>query len=75
MFKRFQFTNYLILLSIKITIPKGFEVIFILKERKKVNSNNDPSAGSPTNTLLRLLLPLFGKVHSNSPQQTRSTRK
>ena len=24
---------------------------------------NDPSAGSPTETLLRLLLPLSGKVH------------
>ncbi len=29
-----------------------------------VCSRNDPSAGSPTDTLLRLLLPLSGKVHS-----------
>ena len=27
---------------------------------------NDPSAGSPTETLLRLLLPLSDKVHSTS---------
>jgi hypothetical protein len=27
---------------------------------------NDPSAGSPTETLLRLLLPLSGKVHETS---------
>jgi hypothetical protein len=30
-------------------------------------SVNDPSAGSPTETLLRLLLPLNGKVQSTSP--------
>ena len=29
---------------------------------------NDPSAGSPTETLLRLLLPLNGKVQSASPR-------
>jgi hypothetical protein len=29
---------------------------------------NDPSAGSPTETLLRLLLPLDGKVQSASPK-------
>lgn len=28
---------------------------------------NDPSAGSPTETLLRLLLPLSDKVHRTSP--------
>ena len=34
---------------------------------------NDPSAGSPTETLLRLLLPLSDKVHKtfrNAPQRT-----
>ena len=34
---------------------------------------NDPSAGSPTETLLRLLLPLSDKVHKtfqNAPQET-----
>ena len=31
-------------------------------------SVNDPSAGSPTETLLRLLLPLNGKVQSTSPR-------
>jgi hypothetical protein len=30
---------------------------------------NDPSAGSPTDTLLRLLLPLNDKVQSTSPQE------
>ena len=30
------------------------------------NTRNDPSAGSPTETLLRLLLPLSGKVHKTS---------
>ena len=29
----------------------------------KLTSANDPSAGSPTETLLRLLLPLSDKVH------------
>ena len=28
-----------------------------------LDSANDPSAGSPTETLLRLLLPLSDKVH------------
>jgi hypothetical protein len=37
-------------------------------ERESVN---DPFAGSPTKTLLRLLLPLNGKVQSTSPQDTR----
>ena len=32
-------------------------------------SANDPSAGSPTETLLRLLLPLSDKVHLNFPTQ------
>ena len=30
------------------------------------HSANDPSAGSPTETLLRLLLPLSDKVHKTS---------
>ena len=29
----------------------------------KIKFHNDPSAGSPTETLLRLLLPLSDKVH------------
>ena len=33
---------------------------------------NDPSAGSPTETLLRLLLPLNDKVHSSSHIATRN---
>ena len=40
---------------------------FLLLLRESVN---DPSAGSPTETLLRLLLPLNGKVQSTSPQDT-----
>ena len=32
---------------------------------------NDPSAGSPTDTLLRLLLPLNGKVRTASGTDTR----
>ena len=33
-------------------------------------SSNDPSAGSPTDTLLRLLLPLNGKVRTASGTDT-----
>ena len=32
--------------------------------------DNDPSAGSPTETLLRLLLPLNGQVQSSSRYQS-----
>ena len=32
---------------------------------------NDPSAGSPTETLLRLLLPLSDKVHSSFHNETK----
>ena len=32
-----------------------------------IANTNDPSAGSPTETLLRLLLPLSNKVHDISP--------
>ena len=32
---------------------------------------NDPSAGSPTETLLRLLLPLSDKVHRTFPREAR----
>ena len=35
---------------------------------------NDPSAGSPTETLLRLLLPLSDKVHGTSRSQTRKPK-
>jgi hypothetical protein len=46
-----------------------------MKGSRKVNnlrgtiSVNDPSAGSPTDTLLRLLLPLNDKVQSTSQKQ------
>ena len=36
-----------------------------------MDTGNDPSAGSPTETLLRLLLPLNDKVHSSSHIATR----
>jgi hypothetical protein len=47
------------------TTPKGFHL---------KGSGNDPSAGSPTDTLLRLLLPLNNQVwrSSVSPQTLRS---
>ena len=35
----------------------------------------DPSAGSPTETLLRLLLPLSNKVHSTFQKKTERTQK
>ena len=34
-----------------------------------MESVNDPSAGSPTDTLLRLLLPLSDKVYSTSQRE------
>ena len=33
---------------------------------KRKSNNNDPSAGSPTDTLLRLLLPLNDTIRGNS---------
>ena len=49
-------------------ISKAFDVLFRVHLRKTIHSVgwiicNDPSAGSPTETLLRLLLPLSDKVH------------
>ncbi len=41
--------------------PSGLTVSFIFEV--DAYRENDPSAGSPTETLLRLLLPLSGKVH------------
>ena len=58
--------------------------IFKLKNerRGKIHSStfsfrfykNDPSAGSPTETLLRLLLPLSSKVWLSSSQKVRGTQ-
>ena len=39
------------------------------------SSDNDPSAGSPTETLLRLLLPLSDKVHRTFPLQLRKPKR
>ena len=49
-------------------ISKAFDVLFRVHLRKTIHSVgwiicNDPSAGSPTETLLRLLLPLSDKVY------------
>ena len=46
--------------SQKIT-PSGNELFCDIYDT--IRCANDPSAGSPTETLLRLLLPLSGKVH------------
>ena len=37
---------------------------------ERIDHSNDPSAGSPTETLLRLLLPLGDKVHSISHNES-----
>ena len=42
-------------LATSLTVDSGLEMLDIRV--------NDPSAGSPTETLLRLLLPLSDKVH------------
>ena len=52
-------------------ISKAFDVLFRVHLRKTIHSVgwiicNDPSAGSPTETLLRLLLPLNDKVWTAS---------
>ena len=52
-------------------ISKAFDVLFRVHLRKTIHSVgwiicNDPSAGSPTETLLRLLLPLNNKVWTAS---------
>ena len=39
-----------------------------LQQLTKIKGINDPSAGSPTETLLRLLLPLNDKVRASSRQ-------
>ena len=52
-------------------ISKAFDVLFRVHLRKTIHSVgwiicNDPSAGSPTETFLRLLLPLNDKVQRTS---------
>ena len=47
----------------------------ILKSKKLSTTDNDPSAGSPTETLLRLLLPLNATVWSSSRQPGRVIRQ
>ena len=36
--------------------------VYLIEKRKQSKNGNDPYAGSPTNTLLRLLLPLNDPV-------------
>ena len=45
-------------------IPSHGNVLALARKPTETNSTNDPSAGSPTETLLRLLLPLSNKVQS-----------
>ena len=50
-------------------LPKDFKVSAKqpkLSDKKNYNGVNDPTAGSPTVTLLRLLLPLSDKVYLTS---------
>ena len=55
------------------------KVVFLPKQKNTIHWSvdwmhwNDPSAGSPTETLLRLLLPLNDKVYSTSRAQRRRT--
>ena len=48
------------------------------KFAERIDHSNDPSAGSPTETLLRLLLPLGGRVYRSSrrkPAETANDRQ
>jgi hypothetical protein len=52
-------------------LPVAFEI----PERIRITStDNDPAAGSPTATLLRLLLPLVRKYRPNFPHDPRQSR-
>lgn len=48
--------------------PIGYTGGFYFAKSKKVSIGNDPSAGSPTETLLRLLLPLNNQVRTSFRQ-------
>ena len=59
-----QFSNYLFtncILNIKHPISIKIHIFF--RKTNQIVFSNDPSAGSPTETLLRLLLPLNKEVH------------
>ena len=43
-------------------IARSEDIVFVVVNRLTTNNGNDPYAGSPTNTLLRLLLPLNDPV-------------
>ena len=49
-------------------VPRVYQFHLAVKRRL---TDNDPSAGSPTETLLRLLLPLNNQVCSRSPKRKR----
>ena len=58
-----------------------YPFVTIVQQRSKLKQQrypfqraNDPSAGSPTETLLRLLLPLSDKVHESSRDAPRKPR-
>ena len=51
--------------------PEG---VSVLASQRRLATDNDPSAGSPTETLLRLLLPLNATVWSSSRQAVRVIR-
>ena len=45
------------------------------KFAERIDHSNDPSAGSPTETLLRLLLPLGGRVYRSFRRKSAETAK
>ena len=56
------------------TKPKPRERLNSIAAKEAPLHVNDPSAGSPTETLLRLLLPLNEKVQTDSQQQQNGNR-
>ena len=47
----------------------------VFNQLRKMIGSNDPFAGSPTKTLLRLLLPLNDKVYTNSSKVSWQSRR
>lgn len=59
-------------------IARSEDIVFVVVNRLTTNNGNDPYAGSPTNTLLRLLLPLNDPVWASfryKPNDPRAARK
>ena len=61
--------SFLLLLSVFFIFPRSFFGSNFSLRRKELG--NDPSAGSPTETLLRLLLPLNAQVWESSRNHRR----